>query len=56
MHAVFVGDQKEKGQEYLSSTPLKIVIGVSDVLDKVLFPSGSSLKRFAGVAFVNIEE
>ena len=33
MHADVVGNQEEEGQEYLSSTPVKIVSGASYVTD-----------------------
>ena len=55
MHVDVVGHQEDEGQEKLSSTPVKTGKATSHVADSVKFPSESTLKRSAGVAFLTIE-
>ena len=51
-----VGDFKEGGQKYLSSTPVKSGSGVEVVADSSHFPSESPLKPSAGVEVVISEK
>ena len=52
-----VEDMEEGGQRYLSSTSVKKASGVENSADSLKLPSGSPLKRSAGVAFkISAEE
>ena len=55
MHVDVVGNLEKDDQEYLSSTLVNVVSGLSNVADNVRLPNESPFKRSVAVGFVFIE-